>query len=91
MIVKYDIKNKIMHEVHIPDEQEDEKTLKRPGRFFYAKYRMAKRINDKLLLLSSKTKRIYILDMRTQKIEKIDLELHQDTMYQRKIFLYIGK
>ena len=85
MIVRYDIKNKKMHEIYVSDEEENEKTIKQPGRFFWAKYRMAKRINDKIILLSSKTKHMYILDMRTQKMEKIDLDLHQDMSYKRKI------
>lgn len=85
MIVRYDIKNQEMQEVHISNEEESEETIRRPGRFFWAKYLKAKRINNKILLVSSKTKKIYILDMHTQKIEKIDLDLYQDMSYKRTI------
>ena len=85
MIVKFDIDKTVMEEIFIPDEEENENTLRKKGRFFYSKYNLVKRMNEKLLFISSKTKNIYILNMRSLEITILKTELVQCKEYQKEI------
>lgn len=85
MIVKFDIDKSIMEEIFIPGEEEDEDTLRKKGRFFYSKYNLVKRMDENLFFISSKTKNIYILNMRSSEITILKTKLIQCKEYQKEI------
>lgn len=85
MIVKFDIDKTAMEEIFIPDEEEDENSLRKKGRFFYAKYNLVKRVDENLFFISSKTKNIYILNMRSSEITILKTKLIQCKEYQKEI------
>lgn len=82
MIVKFELRQCKMHEIFIPNEEEQFEELNRKGRFSWGKYAVAKYRNGKILLLSNKSKVVYILDLKNSALEKINLTLKN---YEQKI------
>ena len=85
MIIEFDLRNNTIYEIQISNEEESEESIYQDGRFFWQKYLNAKRKNDKLLLMSSKRKCIYLLDMNSHEYKEVELQYCQNLLIRKKM------
>ncbi len=78
MLVKLDLSDRKLTEVKLQNEEETEATVMRSGRLTAAKYGAVKQNNDRLMLLSAKNKNIILVNLNSEGVEKVELDISQD-------------
>lgn len=75
MLLELDTNTYNMEEIFIPDEEESAETIRRPERFFDAKFSAAKKRDNMLMLVSAENKNLILIDLNTKKIDKVEFEM----------------
>lgn len=74
MILEMNIHTKVIREIFVEGEEENEESRDKFGRNVNVKYARTKQKDNMLMMLSSKNKNLVLLDLDTREIKKIEYE-----------------